>query len=98
MPINRGLLFWILVHDLCTCIIRRVLSFCCTISESTWSNMLYRTLQLRHCVADVFDTNTDEDKNIGQLLVDQNLAWFSTDTEGEEDGAASEDTGGLNPN
>ena len=36
-----------------------------------------RTLQLRHCVGDVFDTSTEEDTNLADLISQNNLAWVS---------------------
>ena len=44
---------------------------------STLDFLAFRTLQLRHCVGDVFDTSTDEDTNLADLISQNNLAWVS---------------------
>ena len=42
---------------------------------NTLDFLAFRTLQLRHCVGDVFDTSTDEDTNLADLISQNNLAW-----------------------
>ena len=44
---------------------------------NTLDFLVNRTLQLRHCVGDVFDTSTEEDTNLADLISQNNLAWVS---------------------